>query len=533
MKDRDDGYIKIQESDEHDDKFRDKDQEYLKDEESDKRKEKYTTDRQKSKEIKDHARGTKVKDDEDHIDQSVKKTQQDRENDGETDRNVTGIQMHRNAKIQDADQYDDNLGDKIPAIHGQTYPEDKSVRTEKKNFIDGENLQDVKYDTRKSKIKYNEKDDGQPITISKDKKRKDGDDGYIKIEENDEHDDKFRDKDQEYLEDGESDKGKEKYITDRQKPKKIRDHRRGTKVKDDEDDINQFVKKTQQDREEDGEADKNVTGIQIQRKAKVQDDDQYDDSSRDNEGKAGVTSVKEHSPILDTKMSSLTIVEDLMVDEQNNFQCSEIYIGDPVLNTYDDTLDKQTMFKCPEISTKGHSTDMGDIHNPDQCNVHRSTQSDANVLVAHQVQIPFETPTQRHESGYASDFTLCTSLKSSTITEPPDQSAMTPFSLDTMKVSLTKQEVTQAEALGDQEFHCSEEMNEPDDMVDTEVPGWDQKSYQSDVTSIDTEIIDFSENILSRTMFASPEVLEIEFEDAGTSLEKKNSCIAVEITDEE
>ena len=362
---------------------------------------------------------------------------------------------------------------------------------------------------------------------------KDGDDGYIKMEESDEHDDKFRDKDQEYIEDEKSDKGKEKYTTDGQKTKEIKDHGRGTKFKDDEDDINQLVKKTQQDREEDRKADKNVTGIRIHRNAEMQDDDQYDENLRDNEWKAGVTSVKEHSPILDTKMSSLTIVEDLMVDEQNNFQCSEIYIGDPVLNTYDDTLDKQTMFKCPEITTKGHSTDMGDIHNPDQCNVHRSTQSDANVLAAHQVQIPFETPTQRHESGYASDFTLCSSLKSSTITEPPDQSAMTPFSLDSMKVSLTKQEVTQAEALGDQEFHCSEEMNEPDDIVDTEVPGWDQKSYQSDVTSIDTEIIDFSENILSRTMFASPEVFEIEFEDTDTSLEKKNSCIAVEITDEE
>ena len=195
----------------------------------------------------------------------------------------TGItDRHKSEYPKDGNIEDGLYGDKIPAIHGQTYPEDKSVGTEKKNITDRENLQDAMDDTKKSKIKYHEIDDGQPITISKDKKMKDRDDGYIKIDENDERDDKFRDKDQEYIEDEESDKRKKKYTTDGQKPKEIKDHAKGTKGNDDEDDINQSVKKNQQDKENDRETDRNVTGIQMHRNAKMQDDDQYDDNLGDN-----------------------------------------------------------------------------------------------------------------------------------------------------------------------------------------------------------------------------------------------------------
>ena len=383
-------------------------------------------------------------------------------------------------------------------------------------------------DTRKSKKKFHEEDDGRSINISKDN-MKNGDDGHIKTQENDRYDDKIRDKYQEYVEDEESDKRKEKYIAVRQ-PEEIKDRERGTEVQDDEDHTNQSVKKNLQDSKKDDEVDGNVTRIPMHSNPKIQDDDQYDEHLENKGGKADVTSVKEHSPILNTKLSSLTVVGDLMVSEQNSFKCSQIFFVDPVLQTCDDTLDKHMMFKCPEITAaKGHSTEMADIHKPDQCNVHRSTQSDADVLAAHQVQIRFETPTQRHESGYASDFTLCSSLTSSTINEPQDQSAMTPFFQDTIKVSITKE----VEAVCDPEFHCSEEMNESDDIVDTEELDWDQKSFQSDVTSVNTDIISFSESSLSSTMFASPEVFEIDLEDTDISPEKKDSCIAVEVIDEE
>ena len=333
------------------------------------------------------------------------------------------------------------------------------------------------------------------------------------------------------MEDEEPDKRKEKYVAVRREPEEIKDHGKGTKVEDEECHTNQSVKKNQQDNEEDGEADGNVTRISMYGNAKIQDDDQYDENLENKGGKLDVTSVKEHSPILNTKISSLTVVEDLMVSEQNSFKCSQIFIVDPVLNTCDDdTLDKHMMFKCPEITAaKGYSAEMADIHKPDQCSVHRSTQSDADVLAAHQVQVRFETPTQRHESGYASDFTLCTSLTSSTINEPEDQSAITPFFQDAIKVAITKE----VEAVCDPEFHCSEEMNESNDILDTEVLDWDQKSFQSDVTSVNTDIVSFSENSLSRTMFASPEVFEIDFEETDISPEKKKSYIATEVTDEE
>ena len=77
---------------------------------------------------------------------------EEKQKDAEDEHPDTGIaNRHKTEYAKDGSIEDDLYGDKVPAIHGQTYPEVKSVRAEIKNITDRENLQDVKDDTRKSR----------------------------------------------------------------------------------------------------------------------------------------------------------------------------------------------------------------------------------------------------------------------------------------------------------------------------------------------------------------------------------------------